>query len=118
MQIVRLIDSYAATKVKVHLGLLSPERCYGLRGIYGRFDSKIRLEDIRDSIRTQKNDSQLPYPNFGTGFKESQCRSVLGPKCPVPNKPCEDDRCWAALIIEWYRPTFFRRAITTNPNRQ
>ena len=39
-------------------------RCYGLRGIYGRFDSKIRFEiesDGRfDSIRTQKNDSQVP----------------------------------------------------------
>ena len=31
-------------------------RCYGLRGIYGRFDSKSNrtADSIRDSIRTQK----------------------------------------------------------------
>jgi len=44
-------------------------RCYGLRGVYGRFNSKIRFEieldgdSIRDSIRTQKNDSQVPKIN-------------------------------------------------------
>ena len=37
-------------------------RCYGLRGIYGRFDSKSNrtADSIRDSFRMQKNDSQLP----------------------------------------------------------
>jgi len=41
-------------------------RCYGLRGIYGRFDSKIRFEiesDGRFDSRfdsNAKNDSQVP----------------------------------------------------------
>ena len=37
-------------------------RCYGVRGIYGRFDSKSNrtADSIKDSIRTQKNDSQVP----------------------------------------------------------
>ena len=42
-------------------------RCYGLSGIYGRFDSKIRFEiesdgrfDSRFDSNAKKNDSQLP----------------------------------------------------------
>jgi len=35
-------------------------RCYGLRGIYGRFDSKF--------YSNAKNDSQVP--SFNTGLKE------------------------------------------------
>ena len=37
-------------------------QCYGLRGIYGRFESKIRFEIESDGRfnRTQKNDSQVP----------------------------------------------------------
>ena len=44
--------------------------CYGLRGIYGRFDSKIRLEiesdsrfDPRFDSNAKKNDSQVPKIN-------------------------------------------------------
>jgi len=38
-------------------------RCYGLHGIYGRFDSKIRFEmesDGRFDSNAKKNDSQVP----------------------------------------------------------
>ena len=54
-------------------------RCYGLRGIYGRFDSKIlfEIDSIRDSIRTQKNDSQLPIFNQRRSSRKSQ-REELG----------------------------------------
>jgi len=44
-------------------------RCYGLRGIYGRFDSKIRFEiesdarfDSRFDSNAKKNDSQVARP--------------------------------------------------------
>ena len=45
----------------------TPLLCYGLRGIYGRFDSKIRFEirPIRFEIRFErkKYDSQVPIIN-------------------------------------------------------
>jgi len=39
-----------------------------MRGIYGRFDSKSNrtADSIRDSIRTQKNDSQVPSREYVT----------------------------------------------------
>ena len=54
-------------------------RCYGLCGIYGWFDSKIWFEIESDgqfdSIRTQKNDSQLPSGNGVVS--SSPCQSLI-----------------------------------------
>ena len=54
-------------------------RCYGLRGIYGRFDSKIRFEiesdgrfDSRFDLNAKKNDSQLPTKQYNLALVTGQ----------------------------------------------
>jgi len=61
--------------------------------------------------------AEMSFGHFGTGSEVSQCRSVLGPKCPPPHGYSAECGCTSFALTTVRTCAVFNDAITAGPRR-